>query len=83
MELDFASLWKTIKNGSIKDQKRFWDLRAAEFNSQLASERTVEEAEDVLKYLKDREQLIEITPSWTSAAARENMPLLSLERQKT
>ena len=54
MELDFASLWKTIENGSIKDQKRFWDLRAAEFNSQLASERTVEEAEDVLKYLKDK-----------------------------
>jgi len=53
MEIDFDRIWK-IESRNKKDQQQFWDLRACEFNSRLASQRGIKETEQVLKFLKEK-----------------------------
>ncbi|NLZ51704.1 MAG: methyltransferase domain-containing protein, partial [Thermoanaerobacteraceae bacterium] len=53
MEFHFDMLWKT-ESRNKKDQQKFWDLRACEFNSRLVSQRLTQETKQVLKFLKDK-----------------------------
>jgi len=56
MEIYFDKLWKS-ESKDIRVQQRFWDLRASEFNSRIDSDREVKEAEEVLRFLKDKRVL--------------------------
>lgn len=58
MEIDFDRLWK-MEDRDKKDQQKFWDLRAFEFNSRLVSQKVIKETEQVLKFLKDKGALEE------------------------
>lgn len=50
MEIDFSKLWERDKKNE-KNQQKYWDSRAREFNSRLSENRDKKETELVLSYL--------------------------------
>ncbi|HHY42457.1 MAG TPA: class I SAM-dependent methyltransferase [Thermoanaerobacterales bacterium] len=53
MESHFDKLWK-MESKNKKDQQKFWDSRAAEFNLQLASPMAIKETQQLLNFLKEK-----------------------------
>lgn len=50
MEIDFAKLWERDKKNK-KNQQKFWDSRAQEFNSRLSENSSPKETKKVIDYL--------------------------------
>lgn len=53
MEVNFAKLWQ-IDRTNRRNQQKFWDSRADEFNSKISESKTLKETEEVINYLQKK-----------------------------